>query len=157
MTGPGRPVIRTPDQRIRVFVSSTLRELASAVPGLRVGRPLHLVLENDSNDAALLERETLDKFAKHYKTGEPMPQALVDGFHAEQLHHDVGQPVQEHDEWLEDRGVDPERDGEELGRLVETPATASVERAGSSRSSTPRLTRRPSERAVSACSCHIPT
>ncbi|WP_345801505.1 DUF4062 domain-containing protein [Microbacterium sp. AZCO] len=28
MTGPHRPVIRTPDQRIRVFVSSTLRELA---------------------------------------------------------------------------------------------------------------------------------
>lgn len=28
MTGGGRPVIRTPDQRIRVFVSSTLRELA---------------------------------------------------------------------------------------------------------------------------------
>jgi predicted ATPase len=28
MTGESRPVIRTPDQRIRVFVSSTLRELA---------------------------------------------------------------------------------------------------------------------------------
>ncbi|WP_394768516.1 DUF4062 domain-containing protein [Lacisediminihabitans sp.] len=28
MNGPVRPVIRTPDQRIRVFVSSTLRELA---------------------------------------------------------------------------------------------------------------------------------
>jgi len=28
MTGVGHPVIRTPDQRIRVFVSSTLRELA---------------------------------------------------------------------------------------------------------------------------------
>lgn len=28
MTGPVRPAIRTPDQRIRVFVSSTLRELA---------------------------------------------------------------------------------------------------------------------------------
>ena len=28
MTGARRPVIRTPDQRVRVFVSSTLRELA---------------------------------------------------------------------------------------------------------------------------------
>jgi hypothetical protein len=29
MTGVRDPVIRTPDQRIRVFVSSTLRELAA--------------------------------------------------------------------------------------------------------------------------------
>ncbi|MET0780897.1 MAG: DUF4062 domain-containing protein [Microbacterium sp.] len=43
MTGAPEPVIRTPDQRIRVFVSSTLRELAaerraarSAIEGLRL-------------------------------------------------------------------------------------------------------------------------
>jgi malto-oligosyltrehalose trehalohydrolase len=34
-----------------------LRELASTVHGLRVSRPLHLVLENDANDAALLQRD----------------------------------------------------------------------------------------------------
>ena len=43
MTGAPEPVIRTPDQRIRVFVSSTLRELAeerravrAAIEGLRL-------------------------------------------------------------------------------------------------------------------------
>jgi malto-oligosyltrehalose trehalohydrolase len=36
---------------------SFLRELAAAVHALDVGRPLHLVLENDLNDAALLERD----------------------------------------------------------------------------------------------------
>ena len=35
MTGVGRPVIRTPDQRIRVFVSSTLRELAAERAAVR--------------------------------------------------------------------------------------------------------------------------
>ncbi|WP_194409435.1 DUF4062 domain-containing protein [Microbacterium cremeum] len=35
MTGEGHPVIRTPDQRIRVFVSSTLRELAEERQAVR--------------------------------------------------------------------------------------------------------------------------
>jgi predicted ATPase len=35
MTGVGHPVIRTPDQRIRVFVSSTLRELADERAAVR--------------------------------------------------------------------------------------------------------------------------
>ncbi|WP_194397450.1 DUF4062 domain-containing protein [Microbacterium atlanticum] len=35
MTGVGHPVIRTPDQRIRVFVSSTLRELAEEREAVR--------------------------------------------------------------------------------------------------------------------------
>jgi malto-oligosyltrehalose trehalohydrolase len=34
-----------------------LRELAAAVHALRTDRPAHLVLENDANDAALLERD----------------------------------------------------------------------------------------------------
>ena len=37
MTGGRSPVIRTPDQRIRVFVSSTLRELADERDAVRVG------------------------------------------------------------------------------------------------------------------------
>src|SRR6188472_2788190 len=35
MTGAHRPVIRTPDQRVRVFVSSTLKELAAERRGAR--------------------------------------------------------------------------------------------------------------------------
>ncbi len=33
------------------------------------------------NERWLLTREVLDRFARHYKTGEPMPQALVDRIH----------------------------------------------------------------------------
>jgi len=45
MTAPGSPVIRTPDQRVRVFVSSTIQELAQertvatrSIRGLKVRR-----------------------------------------------------------------------------------------------------------------------
>jgi malto-oligosyltrehalose trehalohydrolase len=40
---------------------SFLRELAAAVHALELERPLHLVLENDSNDAALLERDAVGR------------------------------------------------------------------------------------------------
>jgi peptidyl-dipeptidase Dcp len=38
----------------------------------------YVELPSQLNERWLLDRELLDRFARHYKTGEPMPQALVD-------------------------------------------------------------------------------
>ncbi|MGC6400506.1 M3 family metallopeptidase [Sphingomonas sp. FW199] len=51
-------------------------------PGLS-GTPRDFVeYPSQVNENWLLTREVLDRFAKHYKTGEPMPQALVDKIEA---------------------------------------------------------------------------
>ena len=41
----------------------------------------YVELPSQLNERWLLTREVLDRFARHYKTGEPMPQALVDRIH----------------------------------------------------------------------------
>ncbi|WP_163521102.1 M3 family metallopeptidase, partial [Klebsiella michiganensis] len=47
-------------------------------PGL-AGTPRDFVeYPSQVNENWLLTRDVLDKYAKHYKTGAPMPQALVD-------------------------------------------------------------------------------
>jgi peptidyl-dipeptidase Dcp len=38
----------------------------------------YVELPSQLNERWLLDRELLDRFARHYKTGEPMPQSLVD-------------------------------------------------------------------------------
>ena len=46
--------------------------------GLAVTPRDYVELPSQLNERWLLSREVLDRFARHYQTGEPMPQALVD-------------------------------------------------------------------------------
>jgi peptidyl-dipeptidase Dcp len=46
--------------------------------GLAVTPRDYVELPSQLNERWLLSREVLDRFARHYETGEPMPQALVD-------------------------------------------------------------------------------
>ena len=44
-------------------------------------------LPSQFNENFIDEKEFLDTFAKHYKTGEPLPQELLDKMHASQTYH----------------------------------------------------------------------
>ncbi len=44
-------------------------------------------LPSQFNENFIDEKEFLDTFAKHYKTGEPLPQELLDRMHASQTYH----------------------------------------------------------------------
>lgn len=50
-------------------------------PGLSVTPRDFVEYPSQVNEQWLLTREVLDRFARHYQTGEPMPQALVDRIH----------------------------------------------------------------------------
>jgi peptidyl-dipeptidase Dcp len=78
----GEPVLISLDDATTLFhefghaVHGLLQDIR--YPGLS-GTPRDFVeYPSQVNERWLLTREVLDKFAKHYKTGEPMPQALVD-------------------------------------------------------------------------------
>lgn len=80
--GPGEPVLISLDDASTLFheFGHALHSLLSNVhyPGLG-GTPRDFVeYPSQVNENWLLTREVLDKFARHYKTGAPMPQALVD-------------------------------------------------------------------------------
>jgi peptidyl-dipeptidase Dcp len=79
---PGEPVLISLDDATTLFheFGHALHALLSDITYPSFGTTPRDFVEYPSqvNERWLLERETLDKFAKHYKTGEPMPQALVD-------------------------------------------------------------------------------
>jgi peptidyl-dipeptidase Dcp len=80
--GPGEPVLISLDDATTLFheFGHALHALLSEVnyPGLG-GTPRDFVeYPSQVNEHWVLTRPVLDRFAKHYKTGEPMPQALVD-------------------------------------------------------------------------------
>lgn len=80
--GPGEPVLISLDDAETLFheFGHAIHALLQDVdyPGL-AGTPRDFVeYPSQVNENWLLTREVLDKFARHYKTGEPMPQALLD-------------------------------------------------------------------------------
>jgi len=79
---PGEPVLISLDDARTLFheFGHSLHALLSDVhyPGLG-GTPRDFVeYPSQVHEFWVLSRPVLDKFAKHYKTGKPMPQALVD-------------------------------------------------------------------------------
>jgi len=79
---PGEPVLISLDDAETLFhefghaIHSMLQDVT--YPGL-AGTPRDFVeFPSQVNEHWLLTREVLDKFARHYQTGEPMPQALLD-------------------------------------------------------------------------------
>lgn len=80
--GPGEPVLISLDDARTLFhefghaIHALLQDVT--YPGL-AGTPRDFVeYPSQVNENWLLTREVLDKFARHYKTGAPMPQALLD-------------------------------------------------------------------------------
>jgi peptidyl-dipeptidase Dcp len=79
---PGEPVLISLDDAETLFhefghaIHSMLQDVT--YPGL-AGTPRDFVeFPSQVNEHWLLTREVLDKFARHYETDEPMPQALLD-------------------------------------------------------------------------------
>jgi peptidyl-dipeptidase Dcp len=79
---PGEPVLISLDDATTLF-----HEFGHALHGLLQDITYHglattprdfVEYPSQVNEHWLLTREVLDKFARHYQTGEPMPQALVD-------------------------------------------------------------------------------
>jgi peptidyl-dipeptidase Dcp len=79
---PGEPVLISLDDATTLFheFGHALHALLTDItyPGFGTTPRDFVEYPSQVNERWLLERETLDKFAKHYKTGQPMPQALVD-------------------------------------------------------------------------------
>lgn len=79
---PGEPVLISLDDATTLFheFGHALHALLSDItyPGLASTPRDFVEYPSQVNERWLLERETLDRFAKHYKTGQPMPQALPD-------------------------------------------------------------------------------
>ena len=80
--GTGEPTLISLDDATTLFhefghaIHSLLQNIT--YPGL-AGTPRDFVeYPSQVNENWLLTRDVLDKYARHYKTGEPMPQALVD-------------------------------------------------------------------------------
>ena len=84
--GPGEPVLISLDDAETLFheFGHGLHSLVSNTyyPGL-AGPPRDFVeYPSQVNENWLLTREVLDKYARHYKTGAPMPKALIDKIEA---------------------------------------------------------------------------
>ena len=79
---PGEAVLISLDDATTLFheFGHALHGLLQDVtyPGLSVTPRDFVEYPSQVNERWLLTREVLDKFARHYQTGEPMPQALVD-------------------------------------------------------------------------------
>jgi peptidyl-dipeptidase Dcp len=79
---PGEPVLISLDDAETLFheFGHGLHSLLSEVnyPGLSTTPRDFVEYPSQVNEHWLLTRPVLDKFARHYRTGEPMPQALVD-------------------------------------------------------------------------------
>jgi peptidyl-dipeptidase Dcp len=79
---PGEPVLISLDDAETLFheFGHGLHGLLSEVnyPGLSVTPRDFVEYPSQVHEMWVLTRPVLDKFAKHYKSGEPMPQALVD-------------------------------------------------------------------------------
>lgn len=83
-SAPGEPVLISVDDAVTLFheFGHALHELLSNVTyrslsGTNTATDF-VEFPSQVNEHWVLSREVLDKFARHYKTGEAMPQALVD-------------------------------------------------------------------------------
>jgi peptidyl-dipeptidase Dcp len=79
---PGEPVLISLDDATTLFheFGHALHGLLQDItyPGLATTPRDFVEYPSQVNEQWVLTREVLDRFAKHYQTGEPMPQALVD-------------------------------------------------------------------------------
>jgi peptidyl-dipeptidase Dcp len=79
---PGEPVLISLDDGRTLFheFGHALHALLQDItyPGLATTPRDFVEYPSQVNEQWLLTREVLDRFARHYQTGEPMPQALVD-------------------------------------------------------------------------------
>ncbi|MGZ8364105.1 MAG: M3 family metallopeptidase [Caulobacteraceae bacterium] len=79
---PGEPVLISLDDARTLFheFGHALHGMLSEVtyPGLAVTPRDFVEFPSQVNERWVMTREVLDKFARHYKTGEPIPQALID-------------------------------------------------------------------------------
>jgi peptidyl-dipeptidase Dcp len=79
---PGEPVLISLDDATTLFheFGHALHGLLQDItyPGLSTTPRDFVEYPSQVNERWLLTREVLDKYARHYKTGEPLPQALVD-------------------------------------------------------------------------------
>ena len=79
---PGEPTLISVDDAETLFhefghaLHGLLQEIT--YPGLATTPRDFVEFPSQVNELWVLTREVLDRFAKHYKTGEPLPQALVD-------------------------------------------------------------------------------
>ena len=79
---PGEPVLISLDDATTLFhefghaVHALLQDIT--YPGLATTPRDFVEYPSQVNERWLLTREVLDRFARHYQTGEPMPQALVE-------------------------------------------------------------------------------
>jgi len=79
---PGEPVLISLDDATTLFhefghaVHGLLQDVT--YPGLATTPRDFVEYPSQVNERWLLTREVLDRFARHYQTGEPMPQALVE-------------------------------------------------------------------------------
>ena len=79
---PGEPVLISLDDAQTLFhefghaLHSLLQDIT--YPGLSVTPRDYVEFPSQVNEQWLLTREVLDRFARHYQTKEPIPQALVD-------------------------------------------------------------------------------
>jgi peptidyl-dipeptidase Dcp len=79
---PSEPVLISLDDAETLFhefghsIHAMLQDIT--YPGLSVTPRDFVEYPSQVNEQWLLTREVLDRFARHYQTGEPMPQALVD-------------------------------------------------------------------------------
>ena len=79
---PGEPVLISLDDATTLFheFGHALHGLLQDItyPGLSATPRDFVEYPSQVNERWLLTREVLDKYARHYKTGEPLPQALVE-------------------------------------------------------------------------------
>ena len=79
---PGEPVLISLDDATTLFheFGHALHGLLQAItyPGLSTTPRDFVEYPSQVNERWLLTREVLDKYARHYQTGEPLPQALVE-------------------------------------------------------------------------------
>ena len=79
---PGEPVLISLDDAETLFhefghsIHAILQDIT--YPGLATTPRDFVEYPSQVNEQWLLTREVLDRFARHYRTGEPMPQALVE-------------------------------------------------------------------------------
>jgi peptidyl-dipeptidase Dcp len=84
-SSPGEPVLLSLSDARTLFheFGHSLHSMLQDVRyrSLEITPQDYVELPSQLNERWLLTRELLDRFARHHKTGEPMPQALVDKIH----------------------------------------------------------------------------
>ena len=129
--GPGEPVLISLDD-----ASTLWHEFGHAIhymlvdvdyPGLVGSQRDFVEYPSQVNENWLLTRPVLDRFAKHYQTGEPMPQALVDKIEASSTFNEGYSTVQYLSSALVDMMLHTDPDGDVDVDAFEKAALAAID------------------------------